>query len=144
MAGRLKSLASSAAVSDIIRKTNQPSHVPFPFKMNLQSVLQKFNPSKFIVYNCLLAFTVLLALRLDGTIQISYWLVFSPLWFWKGLVILGALIGTIVWCRNPLSRLNDSSYVHFKSMLISLSLQLLLLMFELLSCDKASLTSVHG
>lgn len=79
---------------------------------------------------------MLLALRLDGTIGISYWLVFGPLWIWKSLVIIGALIGTIIWARNPTFRSSDSSYIHFKSMLISLSLQLLLLMFELLVCDK--------
>jgi len=59
-----------------------------------------------------------------------------PLFAWKTLVILGALVGTLVWARNPDYRLSDSSYIHFKSMLISLSLQLLLLMFELLVCDK--------
>lgn len=73
---------------------------------------------------------------MDNTLSISWWIVFSPLWFWKIVVIFGAVIGTIVWVRNPDYRLSDSSYIHFKSMLISLSLQLLLLMFELLVCDK--------
>ena len=81
-------------------------------------------------------FTMLFALRLDETIKISYWLVFSPLFVWKVLMIIGALTGTYIWLTNPSYRLTDSSYVHFKSMLISLSIQLLLLMFELLSCDK--------
>lgn len=103
---------------------------------NLQSLFQEFNLSKFIVYSCLLVFSILLALRLDGTISVSYWAVFLPLWIWKGLVVAGAVIGTAVWARNPDYRLSDSSYVSFKSMLISLSLQLLLLMFELLVCDK--------
>ncbi|RWS30111.1 hypothetical protein B4U80_01613 [Leptotrombidium deliense] len=104
--------------------------------MNLQSLLQDFNPSKFLVYSCLLVFTLILSLRLDGSISTSYWIVFTPLWIWKAMVIMGALIGTIVWARNPDYRLSDNSYIHFKSMLISLSLQLLLLMFELLVCDK--------
>ena len=68
--------------------------------------------------------------------MISWWLIFTPLWIWKFLVIFGALIGIIVWIFNPEYRLSESSYTHFKSMLISLSLQLLLLMFELLVCDK--------
>lgn len=89
-----------------------------------------------MVYLCLLLFSILFALRLDKTILISWWIVFTPLWIWKSLVILGALIGTIVWAQNPDYRQSDSSYIHFKSMLISLSLQLLLLMFELLVCDK--------
>jgi hypothetical protein len=92
--------------------------------------------SKFVVYNCLLVFSVLLALRLDNTIRLSYWIVFLPLWLWKALAVSGALVGTVIWCRDPLQRLSEASYVHFKAMLISLSLQLLLLMFELLSADK--------
>ncbi|XP_015790940.1 transmembrane protein 185B [Tetranychus urticae] len=104
--------------------------------MNLQELLQEFNPSNFVVYTCLLLFSILFAFRLDGTITISYWLVFMPLWIWKCLVILGAVIGSLVWIKNPEYRLSESSYIHFKSMLISLSLQLLLLMFELLVCDK--------
>ena len=92
--------------------------------------------SKFVVYLCLFIFSILFALRLDHTITISYWFVFTPLWLWKCLVIAGAVIGTVVWVRNPDYRQSDSSYIHFKSMLISLSLQLLLLMFELLVCDK--------
>lgn len=59
-----------------------------------------------------------------------------PLWVWKSITVVGAITGTIVWTRNPDYRLSESSYIAFKSMLISLSLQLLLLMFELLVCDK--------
>lgn len=59
-----------------------------------------------------------------------------PLWIWKSITVVGAITGTIVWARNPDYRLSESSYIAFKSMLISLSLQLLLLMFELLVCDK--------
>lgn len=88
------------------------------------------------MYTCLLVFTTLLALRLDGTITISYWSVFMPLWIWKSITVVGAVTGTLVWARNPDYRLSESSYIAFKSMLISLSLQLLLLMFELLVCDK--------
>lgn len=104
--------------------------------MNLQSIFQEFNVSKFVVYSCLLVFSILFALRLDGTITISYWMVFMPLWIWKTLVVVGGVTGAIVWARNPDYRLSESSYISFKSMLISLSLQLLLLMFELLVCDK--------
>lgn len=92
--------------------------------------------SKFVVYTSLLCFFVLFALRLDQTLVISWWLVFLPLWVWKSLVILGAFTGVLVWVCNPAERAPESSHTHFKSMLISLSLQLLLLMFELLVCDK--------
>lgn len=49
---------------------------------------------------------------------------------------LGAFVGSIIWCRNPHYRLENDSYSHFKAMLISLSLHLILLMFELLACDR--------
>lgn len=104
--------------------------------MNLLNMLQEFNPSKFIVYNCLLVFAMLFALRLDDTIRIGWFLVFTPLFLWKVLAIFGSSIAIYIWLINPTYRLSDHTYLHFKSMLISLSLQLLLLMFELLSCDK--------
>ncbi|KAK8723532.1 hypothetical protein OTU49_011764 [Cherax quadricarinatus] len=69
--------------------------------MNLQSMFRDFNPGKFIVWVCLATFTALLALRLDDELDWSYWLVFSPIWVWKALVVVGALIGNIVWWKNP-------------------------------------------
>lgn len=51
-------------------------------------------------------------------------------------MISGAIVGAIVWCRHPHYRLEGDSYSHFKAMLISLSLHLILLMFELLACDQ--------
>ncbi|XP_077286966.1 transmembrane protein 185A isoform X2 [Arctopsyche grandis] len=104
--------------------------------MNLQTLFQDFNPSKFVVHTCLLIFTALLALRLDNVITWSYWAVFAPIWVWKMLVISGATVGTYVWWRYPHFRLEGEAYVHYKAMLISLSLHLILLMFELLVCDK--------
>lgn len=56
---------------------------------------------KLIVWVCLGSFTALLALRLDGELDWSYWAVFSPIWVWKALVVLGALVGNIVWWKNP-------------------------------------------
>ena len=57
--------------------------------------------------------------------------------------LIGSTIAIYIWFVNPSNpnstyRLNDSSYIHFKSMLISLMNQLLLLMFELLCCDKVN------
>ena len=57
--------------------------------------------SKFLVYSCLLVFSLLFALRLDGTITWSYWVIFLPIWVWKVLVITGSLTGSWVWWRNP-------------------------------------------
>ena len=61
--------------------------------------------SKFVVYTCLLIFSLLFALRLDGTISWSYWCVFLPIWIWKLLVVSGALMGSWVWWRHPQYRL---------------------------------------
>lgn len=104
--------------------------------INVHSFLQDFNPSKFTVYFSLLIFSILFTLKLDNRIALSWWLIFLPLWIWKSIAVLGALVGTFIWLNNPDFRVSNSSYVHFKSMLISLSLQLLLLMFEILVCDK--------
>lgn len=104
--------------------------------MNLQSLFRDFNPSKFVIHSSLLAFTTLVALRLDGHIKWSYWVVFTPIWIWKALVLSGAAVGSYVWWRRPHCRLEAEAYVHYKAMLISLALHLILLMFELLVCDK--------
>ncbi|XP_070113528.1 transmembrane protein 185A isoform X3 [Equus przewalskii] len=104
--------------------------------MNLRGLFQDFNPSKFLIYACLLLFSVLLALRLDGIIQWSYWAVFAPIWLWKLMVIVGASVGTGVWARNPQYRAEGETCVEFKAMLIAVGIHLLLLMFEVLVCDR--------
>ncbi|XP_023300063.2 transmembrane protein 185B [Lucilia cuprina] len=104
--------------------------------MNLQSLFRDFNPSKFIVHCSLFTFVTLFALRLDGYIDWPWWAIFTPLWIWKTIAALGATVGAIVWCRYPHYRLEGDSYTQFKAMLISLSLHLILLMFELLACDN--------
>ncbi|KAJ4439266.1 hypothetical protein ANN_07386 [Periplaneta americana] len=102
----------------------------------LQYIYVSISCSKFLVHVCLMIFTALFALRLDGTVQWSYWTVFIPIWFWKFMVITGATVGSYVWWRYPHFRLEGEAYVHYKAMLISLALHLILLMFELLVCDK--------
>lgn len=104
--------------------------------MNLRGLFQDFNPSKFLIYACLLLFSVLLSLRLDGIIQWSYWAVFAPIWLWKLMVIIGASVGTGVWARNPQYRAEGETCVEFKAMLIAVGIHLLLLMFEVLVCDR--------
>uniref|UniRef100_U5EWF6 Putative conserved plasma membrane protein n=1 Tax=Corethrella appendiculata TaxID=1370023 RepID=U5EWF6_9DIPT len=104
--------------------------------MNLQSLFQDFNPSKFVVHSCLFTFTILFCLRLDDIIDCPYWIIFVPLFLWKFIATLGASVGAIIWCRCPHYRVEGDSYAHFKAMLISLSLHLILLMFELLACDR--------
>ncbi|XP_040835065.1 transmembrane protein 185B isoform X2 [Ochotona curzoniae] len=104
--------------------------------MNPRGLFQDFNPSKFLIYACLLAFSVLLPLRLDGVLQWSYWAVFAPIWLWKLLVMAGAAVGAGVWARHPRYRTEGESCVEFKAMLIAVGLHLLLLLFEVLVCDR--------
>ncbi|CAF1632412.1 unnamed protein product, partial [Didymodactylos carnosus] len=90
--------------------------------------------SRFVITFCLLIFTLPFALQLDDYIQISFWLVFLPLYIWKMLVIFGALTGLIVWYktdRNRNFRDNDC-----RALTIYLCIHVLLFIFELLVCDK--------
>jgi len=101
--------------------------------MNLKNIFQDFNASKFVVFSCLLAFTLLFSLRLDGSVYWSYWLVFLPIWIWKGLVLVGATVGTVVWIRNPQYRNEVGSSGQYKGMMLSVVEHLGLLMFEILA-----------
>ncbi|XP_013421441.1 transmembrane protein 185A [Lingula anatina] len=111
--------------------------------MNLRHLFQDFNPSKFVVYSCLLLFSFLFALRLDGLIEWSYWVVFLPIWLWKILVLAGSCVGSYVWWKHPQYRIEGDSYVQYKAMIISTGMHLLLLMFELLVCDNLETSSQH-
>ncbi|XP_053485295.1 transmembrane protein 185A-like isoform X2 [Ictalurus furcatus] len=104
--------------------------------MNLRGLFQDFNPSKFLIYASLLLFSILLALKLDGVIQWSYWAVFTPIWLWKLMVVIGASVGTGVWATNPRYRAEGETHVEFKAMLIAVTIHILLLMFEVLVCDR--------
>ena len=106
--------------------------------VNLRSLFQDFNASKFVVYTALLCFTLLAALKLDGDIDISWWSVFTPIWVWKGLVVAGALVGSVVWWRRPQNRLNAEEYIQYKAMLISLATHLLILMVKNLVSFKSN------
>lgn len=57
--------------------------------------------SKFLVFTCLLLFSLLFALRLDNTIEWSYWVIFLPIWIWKIFVIVGASLGSYIWWKHP-------------------------------------------
>lgn len=107
-----------------------------PLELNVKNLFQDFNPSKFVVYGCLLLFSLLFALRLDGTIGWNYWIIFLPIWIWKLLVITGSVVGSWVWWRHPHYRIEGDSYVQYKAMIICTGMHLLLLMFEILTCDK--------
>lgn len=108
-----------------------------------RAILKHFNPSKFIAYTSLLVFSVLFSLKLDNKIDISYLVVFSPLWIWKSLTFFGGILGIIAWVRNPHYRASYSCYKHFKIMVISLSVQFLLCIFEILVCYKLAIGSSY-
>ncbi|XP_076451865.1 transmembrane protein 185A-like [Babylonia areolata] len=109
--------------------------------MNLKNLFQDFNPSKFLVFSCLLVFSLLFALRLDKTIEWSYWLVFIPIWLWKLAVICGSSVGSYVWWKHPNYRMEGDSYTQYKAMVMCTGLHLLLLMFEILACDNLEMDS---
>ncbi|KAK3105125.1 hypothetical protein FSP39_017680 [Pinctada imbricata] len=111
--------------------------------MNLKTLFQDFNPSKFLVFTCLLLFSLLFALRLDETIEWSYWVIFLPIWIWKLTVIIGASVGSYIWWKNPQYRVEGNGYVQYKAMIICTGMHLLLLMFEILACDNLQ-TSSHS
>ncbi|XP_071846571.1 transmembrane protein 185A-like isoform X2 [Apostichopus japonicus] len=112
--------------------------------MNLKTLFQDFNPAKFLIYLCLLVFMPLLALRLDDTINISYWAVFLPLWLWKAMVMLGALFAGLVWWRHPEYRVEGEGYVDMKAIIICLVLNSLLFVFEIMVCDQLERSYQHN
>nr|CAG4649441.1 EOG090X087A [Scapholeberis mucronata] len=104
--------------------------------MNLLKFVQDFNPGRFVVFFSLLLFVALLSLRFDGVINTCYWVIFTPLWIWKIVVFFGAALGCLTRFKNHLQYIDPESYIHFKSMLVSLVLHLFLACFEVLACDQ--------
>lgn len=103
--------------------------------MNFSTLFQDFNASKFLVFCCLLVFSVLLSLKFDDYVSWSYWNIFLPLWFWKFMAVCGASVGSYIWWHNPQYRV-EGGFIEYKAMMISVALHLLLLSFEMLVCDK--------
>lgn len=55
---------------------------------------------------------LLKSIRIDSFSDWPYWAVFMPIWIWKAIVTLGALVGTIVWCRHPHFRFVNASHFY--------------------------------
>ncbi|XP_055340339.1 transmembrane protein 185A-like [Paramacrobiotus metropolitanus] len=104
--------------------------------MELQRLFQDFNHSKFVVHFSLFVFVFLFAIRLDETVDWNWWIVFIPLWMWKFLVFLGAVIGSAVWLKNPQSRMDVDSIIQFRAMWLSVAVHCFLFLFELLACEQ--------
>ncbi|CAF1631119.1 unnamed protein product, partial [Adineta ricciae] len=105
--------------------------------MDTSKYIQSCNPARFVVTFSLLIFSILFALQLDGYIQISYWLVFLPLFIWKMLVVFGACTGIFFWCKHgERHRIIRSPDNDCRALIIYFFLHLLIFIFEILICDK--------
>ena len=101
----------------------------------------EFLYSRLLIYCSLLAFLLLLSLKWDGYIDADYWLVFSPLWLWKFIAVSSTLAASYIWHRQPQYRFDQESLVEYKSMMMSISLHLLILVYEVLVCDNLETAS---
>ena len=96
---------SSILKNQVIQKC---FHVPLApcFLLKLVRIFKHYAPksnllytfcSKFLLYFCLLPFSILLSLKLNNEIDWSIWIVFIPIWLLDVVIIFGAIIGIIVW-----------------------------------------------
>ncbi|CAF0728423.1 unnamed protein product [Adineta ricciae] len=105
--------------------------------MDTSQYIRSCNPARFVITGSLLIFSILFASRLDGYIQISYWLVFLPLFIWKMLVIFGACTGVFIWCKSgEQNRILRSPDNDCRALIIYFFMHILLFTFEILTCDK--------
>jgi len=103
------------------------------------------NPSKFVVFSSLFMFAILLSLKLDHTIDWSLWYVSIPLWVWKGIVLLGGLVGTFSYIRSNRGRAASAeATVEFKAMIIAVLIHLFLLFFEIFLCYQVEMASSYS
>lgn len=100
--------------------------------MHFKDIVQNFNISTFFVHCCLLVFTLLLSLRVEGILGWSYGLVFIPLWLWKLVVLAAMLVGVGVWIKKKSLRRDSEHKKLFAAMIVSSVLQLPLFVTELM------------
>uniref|UniRef100_A0A183U6J1 XK-related protein n=1 Tax=Toxocara canis TaxID=6265 RepID=A0A183U6J1_TOXCA len=91
---------------------------------------------KFVLYNCLVCFCILFALRLDSTIQLNYAIVFLPLWICESTVFLGAFVAVISYIISPPSSSELALRADFYGLILCTGEHALLSMFEVLACYK--------
>lgn len=102
----------------------------------MRSFFRDFNASKFVLYNCVLCFCTLLALRLDHTIELHYAVIFLPLWICESMVFVGAFIASISYFISPPSSSETVLRSDFHGMILCTGEHALLCMFEALACYK--------
>ncbi len=68
--------------------------------------------SDFILYCCLLAFSVLLSLRVDQVITWNYGIIFLPIWVWNAIALVGTVVGVAYFIKKKSLRsvLNKNMY----------------------------------
>ncbi|UJR33446.1 hypothetical protein I4U23_020891 [Adineta vaga] len=105
--------------------------------MDTSQYIQACNPARFVITCSLLIFSILFALRVDGFIKTSYWLIFLPLFIWKMLVVFGACTGVFIWCKNTeQNRLLRAPDNDCRALIIYFFIHILIFTFEVLTCDK--------
>jgi len=102
--------------------------------MNRVSVWQEFNACQFLVSFCLLIFSIFYALRQDKRIIWPYWFVFLPLFIWKALAIVGAIIGILTYCCIRPRNRDRNSPIQCRALFLNLIETILLFTFEFLIC----------
>ncbi|KHJ46343.1 hypothetical protein D918_03396 [Trichuris suis] len=107
--------------------------------INVSRLFRDFNGPHFVVYFSLLLFCLMLSMKLDGLVDLPYWVVFHPLFLWKLFAISGAFVGCIVYCRHPPSENDFVGKFDFRGMVFSSLEHLLLLIFEVMVCFKLQL-----
>ena len=110
-------------------------------RFTLKDICKYFNVPHATFALSFLAFSILLALYLDGFISTSIWVVFTPLWIWDIVSLTGMIITLIFWHSKYHTRCNDDTDRHyFHSILPQMFTILLLITAELLICINLSLT----
>lgn len=115
-----------------------------------QNTLENLNEGTVCVCFFVSVWLFLIAARLDNFLILPYWIIFLPLWIWKFIVIIGWLVGLIVWCKqlrfanNSEHRVyfyNDPAFPFIQAMSVSVFFHLIIACSEILFCVHLSVKS---
>lgn len=109
--------------------------------VDCKHLFQEFHPGRFLVFAALLLFGILLSFKLDEVLNCSFWTVFIPLWIWKMVTVVGCAVGIHSYIIQQ-DRVHEMGTIaDFQSMLLSTSMQMLLLSFEVCLCYKLTFST---
>ncbi|XP_003370242.1 transmembrane protein 185A [Trichinella spiralis] len=122
---------------------------PYPLiRGRMTWLFRDFNPAyvqfvelQFIVYLSLLLFALLFAFKLDGIVDLPYWVVFHPLFIWKVFVFAAAIAGCFFYCKYPPIENDHVGKADFRNMLFCTAEHILLFVFEAMFCYKLQTAS---